>query len=176
MFLRNPSQHKYHVREVLKAARLYAKLVKCLFSVTHIPFFGFILIDKIVEIKEDCISTMLNLPEPESVCEVQSSLGLANFHCRFVKQFSRIANSITDMTKRAAQRIKKDLALRKKDLLTSEARRSFQELVATFINSLFLVYFDAKHPIRLENDVSGYAISGILSQKQETEKKVVTYF
>ncbi len=80
------------------------------------------------------------------------------------------------MTKGEAQRTKKDLALRKKDFLTSEARRCFQELVATFTNSPFLVNFDAKHPIRLETDASGYAISGILSQKQETEWKVVAYF
>ncbi len=66
--------------------------------------------------------------------------------------------------------------MRKKDFLTPEARRSFQELVATFTNSPFLVYFDAKHAIRLETDASGYAISGILSQKQETEWKVVAYF
>ncbi len=76
----------------------------------------------------------------------------------------------------AAQRTKKDLALRKKDFLTPEARRSFQELVATFTNSPFLVHFNAKRPIRLETDASGYAFSGILLQKQETEWKVVAYF
>ena len=126
--------------------------------------------------EEDCISTILNWPEPESVCEVQSFLGFANFYRRFVKEFSRIAHPLTDMTKGAAQRTKKDLALRKKDFLTPEARRSFQELVATFTNSPFLVHFDAKRPIRLETDASGYAISGILSQKQETEWKVMAYF
>ncbi len=55
--------------------------------------------------------------------------------------------------------------MRKNDFLTSEARRSFQELVSAFTNSLFLIYFDAKRPIRLETDASGDAISGILSQK-----------
>ncbi len=73
VFLRNPSQHKKHVREVFKAlfkAGLYAKLSKCLFSVTRIIFLGFILIDKGVEMEEDCISTILNWPEPEFVREV----------------------------------------------------------------------------------------------------------
>ena len=65
--------------------------------------------------------------------------------------------------------------MRKKDFLTPEACRSFQELVATLTNSLFLVHFDAKRPIRLEIDVSSYAISGISSQKQETEWKVMVY-
>ncbi len=49
-----------------------------------------------------------------------------------------------------------------------EASRSFEELVAIFTNSPLLVYFDAKCPIKLETDASGYAIFGILSQKQET--------
>ncbi len=46
VFLWNLSQHEKHVREVFKAllkAGLYAKLNKCLFSVTRIPFLNFIL-------------------------------------------------------------------------------------------------------------------------------------
>ncbi len=79
------------------------------------------------------------------------------------------------MTKKAAQRTKKDLTLRKNDFLTPKACRSFEELVATFINLLFLVYLDAKRPIQLEIDVSSYAISEILSQKQKG-LKLVAYF
>ncbi len=159
VFLCNPSQHDKHVQEVLKAllkAGFYAKLSKCLFSVTRISFLGFILTDKGVEMEEDRISTILDWPEPESVREVQSFLGFANFYRRFVKGFSRIAHPLTETTKREAQRTKKDLALRKKDFLTPEARRSFQELVATFTTSPFLVHFDAKRPIKLETNASDY--------------------
>ncbi len=113
--------------------------------------------------EENRISTILNWPEPESVCYVQSFLGFANFYRRFVKGFSRIAYLLTDMTKGAAQRTKKDLALRKKDFLTTNAHSSFQELVATFTNPPFLVHFDAKHPINLETDALGYEIFEILS-------------
>ncbi len=112
--------------------------------------------------EEDRISTILNWPEPESVREVQSFLGFANFYRRFVKGFSRLAHSLTDTTEGAAQRKKKDLALRKEDLLTPEALRYYQQVIATFSNSPFLVHFDAKRPIRLETDALGYAISGIL--------------
>ncbi len=87
-----------------------------------------------------------------------------------------MAHSLTDMTKKAAQKTKKDLALRKKDFLTLEACRSFQELVATFTNSPFLDHFNVKRPIKLEADASGYAISGILLQKQQIEWKVMVYF
>ncbi len=83
VFSRNPFQHEKHVQEVLKVlfkARLYAKLSKCLFSVTRILFLGFILTDEGVEMEEDRISTIFNWPEPEFVCEVQSFLGFANFY------------------------------------------------------------------------------------------------
>ncbi len=179
VFSYNLSKYEKHVRKVLKAllkAGLYAKLSKCLFSVTRISFLGFILTDKGVEMEEDHISTILNWPEPESVREVQSFLGFANFYSRFVKEFFRIAHPLTDTSKGAEQRKKKDLVLRKKNFFTPEARRSFQELVAAFTNSPLLVYFDAKRPLRLDTDVSGYIISGILLQKQETEWKVVAYF
>ncbi len=73
VFLRNSFQHEKHVRKVLKAflkAGLYAKLSKCLFSITRIPFLDFILTDKSVEMEEYRISIILNWPEPESVCKV----------------------------------------------------------------------------------------------------------
>ncbi len=49
--------------------------------------------------EDDRTSTILNWPEPESVCEIQGFLGFANFYRRFVKRFSRIAHLLTDMTK-----------------------------------------------------------------------------
>ncbi len=101
VFLQNSSQHEEHVQEVFKAllkAGLYAKLSKCLFSVTRIPFLGFILTDNGVLMEGDSISTNLNWQEPESVRDIQSFLGFANFYRRFVKEISRIADPLTDMT------------------------------------------------------------------------------
>ncbi len=60
--------------------------------------------------------------------------------------------------------------------MTLEARRYFQELIATFTTAPFLVYFNAKRLIKLETDASGYSISEILSLKQETEWKIVAFF
>ncbi len=63
VFSRDLFQNEKHIWKVLKAllkAGLYAKLSKCLFSVTRILFLGFILTDKGVKIEEDHISTILN--------------------------------------------------------------------------------------------------------------------
>ncbi len=121
--------------------------------------------------EEDCISTILNWPEPESVRDAQSFLRFANFHCWFVKEFSRIAHLLTDTTKKEAQRNKKDLALRKKDFLMTEACRFYKKFVATFTKSAFLVHFDAKRLIRLETDASGSEVPWILYQKHRQSRK-----
>ena len=48
--------------------------------------------------------------------------------------------------------------------LISEVRMAFTELRLTFIKALILHHFDTEHYIRVETDVSGYAIGRILSQ------------
>ena len=45
------------------------------------------------------------------------------------------------MTKSAAKKSKKDLTLQKKDLLTPDACRSFNEQIATFTSLPFLFFF-----------------------------------
>lgn len=103
VFLRNLSLHEKHVWEVFKAlfkAGLYIKQSKWLFSITRISFLGFILTNKGIEMEDDCIFMILNWPESESVHEIQSFLGFANFCRQFVKEFFRIANPLIDMTKR----------------------------------------------------------------------------
>lgn len=103
VFLRNPSLHEKHVWEVFKAlfkAGLYIKQSKCLFSITRISFLGFILTNKGIKMEDDCIFTILNWPESESVHEIQSFLRFANFYRQFVKEFFRIAHPLIDMTKR----------------------------------------------------------------------------
>lgn len=98
---------------------------KCLFSVSRILFLGFILTNKDVEIEKNRILTILNWPEPEFFCNIQSFLRFANYYGRFVKEFLKIAHTLTNITKKATVPTKKDLALQKTDFLTTKIRKSF---------------------------------------------------
>ena len=55
-------------------------------------------------------------------------------------------------------------ATRNPNFLTSEAMLAFLQLTEAFIKALILHHFDQKHYIRIEIDVSSYAIDDILSQ------------
>ncbi len=68
-------------------------------------------------------------------------------------------------------RAKKSKAFRAKNLssqsgsfLTFEARKAFIKLRQAFVEAPILNHFDPKRHIRIETDVSGYAIGRILSQ------------
>ena len=48
--------------------------------------------------------------------------------------------------------------------LTLDARQAFTQLRQAFTEAPILQYFDSERYIRIETDISGYAISGVLSQ------------
>ncbi len=58
----------------------------------------------------------------------------------------------------------KNLSSQSGSFLTSEAKKAFTELRQAFVEAPILNHFDPERHIRIETDVSGYAISGILSQ------------
>ena len=54
-------------------------------------------------------------------------------------------------------------ATEESNLLTSNAKKAFNHLKLAFIKAPILQYFDLESHIRIETDVSGYAIGGVLS-------------
>ena len=57
----------------------------------------------------------------------------------------------------------KNLSKSTLDFLSPEARLAFIKLRQVFLKALIFQHFDLKCHIRMETDVSGYAIGGILS-------------
>ena len=157
-------------------AGLFAKLSKCLFSVKRVPFLGYVITDTGVEMEMDCISSIVNWPEPESVRKVQTFLGFVNFYRRFIQGFSFIAAPLTEATKGSNTKLKKELVSQRAGFLSLEAQTAFRVLVRAFTTAPFLQHFDVMLPIRLKTDASGYVISGILSQKHPDGWRVTAYF
>ena len=50
------------------------------------------------------------------------------------------------------------------DFLTPGAKLAFTKLRQAFFKALIFYHFDPEHHIRIEIDILGYAISGVLSQ------------
>ena len=75
---------------------------------------------------------------------------------RFIHRYSGIATELTELTKAS-----------KPFAWTTEAELAFRELIAAFTKAPLLVHHDPQLPTQIETDASAYAISGIISQKQD---------
>jgi hypothetical protein len=92
-------EHIGHLRQVLNVLRkesLYASLKKCNFCIDRIVFLGYVVSAKGIEMDE----AIQEWPAPRSITDVRSFHGLASFYRRFVKDFSMIASSLTEIIKK----------------------------------------------------------------------------
>jgi hypothetical protein len=92
------SQHKKHVKEVLRRLRkhgLYANAGKCEF---HRDSVEYLLTSDGLRMAKDKVQTILNWLELWKVKDIQSFLGFANFYCRFIYGYSEITTPLTCLT------------------------------------------------------------------------------
>ena len=84
----------------LQKANLVVKPEKCSFYIQKVHFLGFVISPGKIEIEEDKVKAILEWPEPRNVKETQLFLGLANYYRKFIKGYSKIAELLTNLTKK----------------------------------------------------------------------------
>ena len=95
----------------------------------------------------------------KSVKDVQKFLSLANYYRWFVKDFAKIAKPLYKMTR-------KDIKWNWRE----KQQKVFEELKERFTTELVLVTPDLDREIRVEVDMSDFAMGGVLSMKYEDKK------
>ena len=156
VFSKNLEEHKHHVRLVLEKLqqwKLYAKLEKCFFHQHEIEFLGYIIGPDGIKMCSDKTSSIKDWPTPSTITQVQSFLGFANFYCRFIYNYSKIAKPLTDLTKQNQQ-----------FQWTPEAEAAFLQLKKSLTQDPLLVHPDSAKPYTVHTDASNYAIGAVLSQ------------
>lgn len=95
--------HRTHVRLVLSRLRdnhLYAKLDKCLFEQTSVPFLGFVITDQGLHMDPKKTGCCYALARPVGLRAIQRFIGFANFYRRLIPHFSTLVSPITALTKK----------------------------------------------------------------------------
>nr|GEX56069.1 hypothetical protein [Tanacetum cinerariifolium] len=92
--------HLREVLETLRKERLYAKFSKCEVWLQEIPFLGHVVNSKGIKVDLAKIEAVMNWQTPKDVSEIRSFLGLAGYYRRFIQDFSKIASSLTKLTKK----------------------------------------------------------------------------
>jgi len=101
IYSKNLSDHYKHVELVmqrLKDKGLYAKESKCSFCQKEITFLGHQLGADGLKVMTDKVKAINDWPQPKNVKDVRSFLGLANYYRGFIKDFSKKALALTELT------------------------------------------------------------------------------
>lgn len=87
---------------ILEEQHFYAKLSKCEFGLTEVLYLGHIIGVDEVRVHEENIRAIRDWPEPKNVTELQGFVGICTYYRKFVKGFSQLAASLTDLTNKGA--------------------------------------------------------------------------
>jgi len=107
---------------------------------------------------DDKVQAVLHWKTPESLTEVQSFLGFANFYRRFILDYSWVARPLTELTKKESG---------KEWVWNQEAEAAFRELKNRFTTAPVLAHFDPREPVIIETDASDFALGAVLSQRSK---------
>ena len=99
-------EYLYHLAQVfdrLREANLRLKPSKCSFGRQEVNYLGHVISANGILPDPSKIELVRNFPQPKTVRQVRSFLGLANYYRRFVQDFSKIASPLHDLTKKHQQ-------------------------------------------------------------------------
>ncbi|CAJ0919582.1 unnamed protein product [Ranitomeya imitator] len=159
------STHRRDVRQVLQRLRenrLYAKLEKCVFEQSSLPFLSFIISDAGLCMDPGKVSAVLNWPRPLGVKAIQRFLGFANYYRQFIPHFSSLSAPISSMIRKGAN----------PHLWSSEAKEAFRSIKQAFASAPILHRPVANKPFILEVDASAIGAGAVLSQKSSSGRLV----
>jgi len=159
IYSKSENNHWTHVCEVLKRLRannLFAKHDKCNFHTSKVEFLGFLISANGVEMDPEKIKAVAEWPMPNTVKEVQSFLGFANFYRRFFHDFGRIARPLNDLTKKGTEWLWSD-----------KHQTAFVDLVRALVTGPVLRHYSPNLECIVKTDASDYALGAVLSQRGE---------
>ena len=154
--------HDEIVEEVLRRLEennLFVKPEKYVWKVREVGFLGVIIEKDRVRMEKEKVQGVIEWPVLRSVKDMQKFLGLANYYRWFVKDFAKIAKPLYEMTRKEM-----------KWSWGERQQKAFEELKERFMTEPVLVTPDLDKEMRVEADVSDFAMGGVLSMKCEDKR------
>ena len=164
IFSKTLEEHEEHVKivlDVLRKEQLIAKLSKCSFFQTSLPFLGHIISAEGISVDPKKTEVVREWPKPASTHNVQQFLGLANYFRDFVQGYSKLAAPLTDLTS-------KNRPFKWGD----QEQDAFDGLKYALTHAPCLALPDFSKPFEIVSDASGFGIGAVLMQ----EKRPISYY
>jgi len=149
-------EHRTHVKEVLNKLReadLQIDIDKCEFKIQKISFLELLIFINDLRMNSQKVDVIWSWKVSQSLTHVQIFIDFCNFYRRFIKNFSKIAQSMIKLTQ-------------KNHLFewTEICQMIFEELKQQMTTALILKHFDSIREVILKTDFLNYVNDEVLSQ------------
>jgi len=140
------------VLDVLRKEQLFLKMSKCEFGKTYLVYLGHIIGGGEMKIDPSKVEVILNWPKPNTITEVRSFLGAAQYWRKFIANFSSIAVPLHALT-----------SVKKFFHWGDVQQKAFDALKKKISSAPVLALSNLRHPFEIQTDASDYA-TGVLLQ------------
>lgn len=167
VFSRTLTDHIRDLRSILSAldaAGLHLQPKKCDIAEGSIRYLGHVIDGESIRPDPENIRAVRECRRPKNVKETRSFLGLCNYYRRFVKDFARIAQPLTELTKTGV-----------KWAWDAKCEDAFCELKQKLTTNPVLRLFNPSLPIEIHTDACGYGLGAVLVQRDASGEHVVGY-
>ena len=144
------------VLERLQDAWLKLKQEKCAFFRKEVLYLGHVVSEDGIVPDSTKTDKVSNWPTPSCVPQLKAFLGLANYYCHFIQNFSELAKPLHELTG-------KDKIFQ----WTEQCDRAFQAFKQQLTTTPILAYPDFTLPFILDIDASNHSLGAVLSQEHE---------
>ena len=129
---------------------------KCEFFQREVSFLGHIVNVDGLSVQPHKVKSVQDWPIPTCTKHVRGFLGFTGYYRRFIQDYGKVAIPLTNL-------LQKDVQFR----WGSVEQTAFDELKGLLTRAPVLAHPDPDRQFILHTDASGYAVSGVLSQKQD---------
>jgi hypothetical protein len=164
-------EHVQQLEEVLSrlgAANLKLKPSKCKLFRNMAKFLGHVVTAEGISTDPGKVKKVAEWPQPTSVSEVRSFMGLATYYQKFVPDFANVAAPLHNLTRKNVPFV-----------WSADCGKSFEELKQRLTTSPVLAYPDfgeGSGKFIVDTDASDFALGGVLSQEQsDGTERVIAY-
>jgi hypothetical protein len=165
IFSKNDQEHVEHVRQVLNILEQHhylVKLKKCDFFKTEVTYLGHVVSKDGIKPDPKKVQAVKDWPTPQTVHDVRSFLGMANYFRRFIKGYSTYAAPLIDITGGNISRRKShSVAI----TWAPKCQEAFTALKEALTSDPVLKIPDLSKPFQVISDAFDYAIGAILLQE-----------
>ena len=168
IFSKTFQDHVRHVEralQLLRKAGITTRFDKCVFARDEVKFLGFILSKLGRRIDPAKLDAMAKILAPKTKRQLRQFLGMASYLRIFVKDLSKIARPLTELTKMEVGC--KDVGHR----WTGEHQQAFDTIKKALVSSSTLAHPMLAEPFTIETDASDHAIGAMLAQYHYPEGK-----